>query len=131
MSCVQDSQSYAKTLAALQTIEADEILLHDGTRGKVLSTKVVGSFHGAVSRVLFVSRQYFDQDKVSDFPQVASKLLPSSRGQLAPASRLMRSQKASKTQALLPFHENVAIGGKSIVASAVGQERGCSELNGS
>eukprot|EP00904_Undaria_pinnatifida_P001084 jgi/Undpi1/10977/HiC_scaffold_30.g13278.m1 len=55
--------SYAKTLVALQAVEADEILLHDSTRGRVLSTKVVGAFHGDRSRVLFVSRQYFDQDK--------------------------------------------------------------------
>ena len=65
LSCVQDSQSYSKTLAALRTVEADEILLHDGARGRVLSSKVVGTFHGGASRVLFVSRQYFDQDKVN------------------------------------------------------------------
>lgn len=65
LSCVQDSQSYGKTLAALRAIEADEILLHDGARGRVLSSKVVGAFHGDTSRVLFVSRQYFDQDKVN------------------------------------------------------------------
>ncbi|CAM9831328.1 unnamed protein product [Pylaiella littoralis] len=63
LSCIQDSQSYARTLAALQRVEPDEILLHDGTRGRVLSSKVVGAFHGDMSRVLFVSRQYFDQDK--------------------------------------------------------------------
>lgn len=46
--------------------EVDEILLHDGARGRVLSLKIVGAFHGETSRsrVLFVSRQYFDQDKV-------------------------------------------------------------------
>lgn len=64
LSCVQDSQSYSKTIAALRVIEPDEILLHDGTRDRVLSTKIVGEFHGKTSRVLFVSRQYFDQDKV-------------------------------------------------------------------
>ena len=64
LSCIQDSQSYTKTLAALQDVEPDEILLHDGTRGRVLASKIVGAFHGDRSRVLFVSRQYFDQDKV-------------------------------------------------------------------
>lgn len=67
MSWVQDSQSYAKTLAALQGVDPDEILLHDGTRGRVLASKVVGAFHQvekSCCRVLFVSRQYFDQDKV-------------------------------------------------------------------
>lgn len=64
LSCVQDSQSYSKTIAALRVIEPDEILLHDGTRDRVLSTQIVGEFHGKASRVLFVSRQYFDQDKV-------------------------------------------------------------------
>lgn len=56
---------------ALQNVEADEFLLHDATRGRVLSSKVVGAFHqqpaeggGNSRRVLFVSRQYFDQDKV-------------------------------------------------------------------
>lgn len=63
LSCIQDSQSYTKTLAALQDVEPDEILLHDGTRGRVLASKIVGAFHGDRSRVLFVSRQYFDQDK--------------------------------------------------------------------
>lgn len=49
-------------------IEVDEILLHDGARGRVLSSKIVSAFHGetSTSRVLFVSRQYFDQDKVRD-----------------------------------------------------------------
>lgn len=73
LSCIQDSQSYARTLAALQRVEPDEILLHDGTRGRVLSSKVVGAFHGDMSRVLFVSRQYFDQDKVQ---QKLSKIRP-------------------------------------------------------
>ncbi|CAM9603702.1 unnamed protein product [Ectocarpus sp. 4 AP-2014] len=66
VSWVQDSQSYAKTLAALQSVDPDEILLHDGTRGRVLASKVVGAFHQiekSCCRVLFVSRQYFDQDK--------------------------------------------------------------------
>lgn len=71
LSCIQDSQSYAKTLAALQDIEPDEILLHDNARGRVLSGKIVGTFHGEKSRVLFVSRQYFDQDRVCLFAYVA------------------------------------------------------------
>ncbi len=67
----QDSQSYAETLAHLVSLSPTEILLHDGARGRVLSLKITEAFlstghqlvSGPQTRVLFVNRQYFDQDR--------------------------------------------------------------------
>ncbi|KAG5192158.1 muts protein 4 [Tribonema minus] len=61
---LSDTQSYAQTMAHLESLQPQEILLHDGARSRVLSLKIVEAFHkDDESRVLFVSRQYFDQDK--------------------------------------------------------------------
>ncbi len=67
----QDSQSYAETLAHLVSLSPTEILLHDGSRGRVLSLKIIEAFlstghqlaSGHQTRALFVNRQYFDQDR--------------------------------------------------------------------
>jgi hypothetical protein len=58
-----DSHSYNETLMNLDCISPDEILLHDGSRNRVLSRKVEDRMAASNSRVLFVSRQYFDQDR--------------------------------------------------------------------
>lgn len=61
-----DGHSYSETLSLIDDLEPDEILLHDGSRTRVLSKKIEEAF---VSReesypsVLYISRQYFDQDK--------------------------------------------------------------------
>ena len=50
----------------LQNIEADEILLHDGARSRTLSKKVEQLCDINGSRVLYISRLYFDQDRGAD-----------------------------------------------------------------
>ena len=62
---IADSHSYSETIQVLQTIEPDEILLHDGSRGRTLSKKIEQCC-GENMSVLYISRMYFDQDKGAD-----------------------------------------------------------------
>jgi hypothetical protein len=61
-----DSHSYNETITTLCGISPDEILLHDGSRTKVLSRKIEDRMSTEGARVLFISRQYFDQDRGAD-----------------------------------------------------------------
>jgi DNA mismatch repair ATPase MutS len=74
---LSDTQSYAQTMAHLQSLQPNEVLLHDGSRSRVLSLKIVEAFHrGEDGRVLFVSRQYFDQDRGAELlRRVSTKTL--------------------------------------------------------
>ena len=71
-----DTHSYTECLTILRSLAPDEILLHDGTRGRILSTKILeiaptissssSSFEHkttTLTSVLFISRHYFDQDR--------------------------------------------------------------------
>ena len=74
---MSDSHSYTETMATLFAISPHEILLHDGTRTRILSQKIEASFGqesrqqgggsgvrgSAAGSVIFISRMYFDQDK--------------------------------------------------------------------
>ena len=57
-----DSHSYNEALTTLSGLCPNEILLHDGCKNKTLSKKIEDSL-GKTARVLFISRQYFDQDR--------------------------------------------------------------------
>jgi DNA mismatch repair protein MSH4 len=85
MFVLQDNHSYQETLTLIEQQAPDEILLHDGARTRTLSTKIVkqaqtqelsrglssreqeDTEQAEAIRVLFISRQYFDQDRGADF----------------------------------------------------------------
>lgn len=60
-----DSHSYNEALSTLSNLSPDEILLHDGCKNRILSRKIEEHL-GERARVLFISRQYFDQDRGAD-----------------------------------------------------------------
>ena len=65
---VADSHSYSETISTLQLLDPQEILLHDGRKNSVLSKKVEMHFGNAAcaanpTRVVYISRQYYDQDR--------------------------------------------------------------------
>jgi DNA mismatch repair protein MSH4 len=61
---VGDNNSYMESLSLIEELSPHEILLHDGMRGSVLSGKISRYF--PESSVIFISRQYFDQDRGAD-----------------------------------------------------------------
>jgi len=64
---MSDTHSYMESLSTLQSIGPNEILLHDGSRDRVLTKKIIENFPVSENaRILFISRQYFDQDKGAD-----------------------------------------------------------------
>lgn len=64
---MSDTHSYTECVTTLRYFQPNEILLHDGTRGRVLSNKVLENFPPHQDcRVVFISRQYFDQDRGAD-----------------------------------------------------------------
>eukprot|EP01035_Chromulina_nebulosa_P021418 gene21418-27744_t len=67
-----DSHSYNETILTIHGIDPDEILLHDGCRNKTLSKRIEAECRDD-ARVLFISRQYFDQDRGADL--LLNKLL--------------------------------------------------------
>jgi DNA mismatch repair protein MSH4 len=67
---VPDNHTYKETLGTLALIHPDEILLHDGTKDAVLSTKIKGMFEAnsggelnVAARIVYVTRSLFDQDR--------------------------------------------------------------------
>lgn len=68
---VPDNHTYKETLGMLALIDPDEILLHDGTKDAVLSTKINGMFQAnnggeqvvVAARIVYVTRSLFDQDR--------------------------------------------------------------------
>jgi DNA mismatch repair ATPase MutS len=62
---VTDSHSYIEALSALSEIQPNEILLPDSTKKKnILTGKIVEwCEQEQEGRVIFISRQYFDQDR--------------------------------------------------------------------
>ena len=62
---MSDSHSYNEALFTLNSIEPDEVLLHDGCKNRILSQKIEEKM-STNTRVLYISRQYFDQDKGAD-----------------------------------------------------------------
>ncbi len=65
---IVDSHSYTEVLTLIEDIQPHEILLHDGLKNSVLSTKIQEIFSNNIS-TFFISRQYFDQDKGADMLQ--------------------------------------------------------------
>lgn len=70
-----DTHGYAETLSMLHELSPNEILLPDSTKQRVLTTKILEAFPPSQlglptkkvsSKVTFISRQYFDQDKGVD-----------------------------------------------------------------
>jgi len=59
-----DNHAYTETLLLLSGLAPDEILLPDSQRQKTLTKKITTLF--PTTRVLFISRQYFDQDRGAD-----------------------------------------------------------------
>ncbi len=105
----QDSQSYAETLAHLVSLSPTEILLHDGSRGRVLSLKITEAFlstsheltSGHQTRVLFVNRQYFDQDR-------GAEMLKRVSWSVIECTMLASYTFLSATYCLLKYVENVS-----------------------
>ena len=62
---LSDSHSYNETVLTLQSIQPNEILLHDGARNRTLSKKIELEC-SEDTRVLYISRLYFDQDRGAD-----------------------------------------------------------------
>ena len=60
-----DSHRYVETMSTLQTIDPDEILLHDGSRMTLLTKKIEALRHEFETRIVYMSRAYFDQDRGS------------------------------------------------------------------
>ena len=61
-----DSHSYTETMGTLTALAPNEVLLHDGTKQRVLSQKIEKRMlEGGGCRVLYISRQYFDQVPVT------------------------------------------------------------------
>lgn len=60
-----DSHSYNEAISTLTNINPNEILLHDGCKNRILSKKIEDRM-SETARVLYISRQYFDQDKGAD-----------------------------------------------------------------
>eukprot|EP01038_Epipyxis_sp_PR26KG_P013442 gene13442-18022_t len=60
-----DNHAYNETIMTIRDIFPQEILLHDGSRTKPLSKRIENEFKNS-SSILFISRQYFDQDKGAD-----------------------------------------------------------------
>lgn len=73
MYILTDSHSYSETISLVEELGPHEVLLHDGCKGSVLSMKVVETVDRMSAdsqsdncRVMYISRQYFDQDKGAD-----------------------------------------------------------------
>jgi DNA mismatch repair protein MSH4 len=62
---VIDNHSYSETISTIIEISPDEILLHDGAHGKTLSLLIEQNCSND-ARILYISRQYFDQDRGAD-----------------------------------------------------------------
>ena len=60
-----DSHSYNEALSTLSNIGPNEILLHDGCKSRILSRKIEDHL-SSKARILYISRQYFDQDRGAD-----------------------------------------------------------------
>lgn len=62
---VSDCHSYVETMMLLESLSPQEILLRDGTSSSTLSKKVTRYVDtaGSDARILYISRQYFDQDR--------------------------------------------------------------------
>ena len=60
-----DNHSYSQVVSLIHLISPHEILLADNCRNKVLSQRIIEEFvtKADTCRVLFISRQYFDQDR--------------------------------------------------------------------
>ena len=63
-----DCHSYNETILTIQDINPHEILLHDGSKNKILSKKIIANNakDNNPARILFISRQYYDQDRGAD-----------------------------------------------------------------
>lgn len=55
---LNDTHGYAETMATLADISANEILLHDGSKQRVLTNKIQSRFmNSADHKTVFISRQ--------------------------------------------------------------------------
>lgn len=60
---ISDTHSYVEVLSTIEDLSPHEILLHDGAKNSILSKKIENMCRNMESRVIFISRQYFDQDR--------------------------------------------------------------------
>ena len=62
---LSDCHSYVETTMLLDSLAPDEVLLRDGTGESALTKKVGRHLQTSAGhvRILFISRQYFDQDR--------------------------------------------------------------------
>jgi hypothetical protein len=59
---IGDNHSYSEVVKTLRELDPSEILIHDGCRSKILTRKVEHTFSEQEDvRIVFISRQYFDQ----------------------------------------------------------------------
>jgi len=55
---LNDTHGYAETIATLRDIASNEILLHDGSKQRILTNKIQARFtDSAEQKVVFISRQ--------------------------------------------------------------------------
>ena len=59
-----DNHAYTESISIINSLDPSEILLHDGCKNRILSQKIefITSTNTDSCRVIYISRQYFDQD---------------------------------------------------------------------
>ncbi len=63
---LSDAHSYVDTILTLEDIAPDEILLSDSSKSSVLSKKIENFSKLRGLKVIYINRQYFDQDLGAD-----------------------------------------------------------------
>ena len=63
-----DNHSYTESLNILESLNPNEILIHDGCRDKILTNKIQSKYNNQreFTSVLYISRQFFDQNRGAD-----------------------------------------------------------------
>jgi DNA mismatch repair protein MSH4 len=62
----QDNHGYTETMSLINDLQANEILLHDGSKHRIIAKKIEEYSKDEELRILYISRQYFDQDRGAD-----------------------------------------------------------------
>ena len=59
-----DNHAYTEAISIINLLNPSEILLHDGSKNRILSQKIefITATNHESCRVIYISRQYFDQD---------------------------------------------------------------------
>lgn len=63
---IQDNHGYQETMTLINDLQPNEILLHDGSKQRIIAKKIEEHSKHEDIRILYISRQYFDQDRGAD-----------------------------------------------------------------